>query len=105
MVGGLLRGLDHEAAAEFSFLIALPVILAASARELPSLFFLHAEHMLLTVSILGAATAAACALASTAFLMRYFRNREVQGLRPFAIYCVLLGCVGLCCAAGRSSAL
>src|SRR5262249_25227417 len=37
MVGGLLRGLDHEDAAKFAFLLATPVILAAGVLKLPSL--------------------------------------------------------------------
>src|SRR5262249_7543315 len=37
MVGGLWRGLDHEDAARFAFLLATPVILAAGVLKLPSL--------------------------------------------------------------------
>src|SRR4051812_1516151 len=38
MVGGLLKGLSHEDAANFSFLLATPVILAAGLLKLPKLF-------------------------------------------------------------------
>jgi undecaprenyl-diphosphatase len=38
MVGGLWRGLDHEDAARFAFLLATPVILAAGVLKLPTLF-------------------------------------------------------------------
>ena len=34
---GLLRGIDHAAAAHFSFLIATPIILAAALKEVPAL--------------------------------------------------------------------
>src|SRR5581483_9041456 len=37
MVAGLLRGLNHEDAARFSFLLATPVILAAGHYKLPDL--------------------------------------------------------------------
>src|SRR5207302_10929840 len=37
MVAGLVRGLDHESAANFAFLLATPVILAAGALKLPDL--------------------------------------------------------------------
>ncbi|HTU53563.1 MAG TPA: undecaprenyl-diphosphate phosphatase, partial [Acetobacteraceae bacterium] len=37
MVGGLARGIDHEDAAHFSFLIATPVILGAGVLEVPKL--------------------------------------------------------------------
>jgi len=36
MVGGLWRGLSHEDAARFAFLLATPVILAAGVLKLPS---------------------------------------------------------------------
>ena len=37
MVAGLLRGLDHEDAMRFSFMLATPVILAAGVYKLPDL--------------------------------------------------------------------
>ena len=37
MVAGLLRGLDHEDAARFSFLLATPIIFAAGVYKLPDL--------------------------------------------------------------------
>ena len=37
MVAGLARGLDHEDAARFSFLLATPIILAAGVYKLPDL--------------------------------------------------------------------
>ena len=37
IVGGLLRGIDHEGAAHFSFLIATPIILGATVLEVPNL--------------------------------------------------------------------
>ena len=37
MVAGLVRGLDHEDAARFSFLLATPIILAAGVYKIPDL--------------------------------------------------------------------
>ena len=37
MVAGLVRGLDHEDAARFSFLLATPIILAAGLYKIPDL--------------------------------------------------------------------
>ncbi len=37
MVAGLVRGLDHEDAARFSFLLATPIIFAAGVYKLPDL--------------------------------------------------------------------
>ena len=38
MVGGLWRGLSHEEAVRFAFLLATPVILAAGVLKVPDLF-------------------------------------------------------------------
>lgn len=37
MIGGLVRGLDHQDAARFSFLLATPIILAAGVYKVPDL--------------------------------------------------------------------
>jgi undecaprenyl-diphosphatase len=42
IVGGLLRGIDHEGSAHFSFLIATPIIFGATVLEVPKL--LHESH-------------------------------------------------------------
>jgi len=72
MVAGLLCDLDHEDAAEFSFLLATPVIFAAALLETRYLV-------------------APGAHVSVAFLMRYFRSND---LRPFGWYCLI---AGVCC--------
>ena len=45
MVGGLWRGLSHEDAARFAFLLATPVILAAGVLKLPTLFGSAGDHI------------------------------------------------------------
>jgi undecaprenyl-diphosphatase len=74
--GGLLAGLDHAAAARFSFLLA----------KLPVLFTTHGYPVQQILA--GMAAAAAAALFSILFLTRYFRTRT---LLPFAYYCMLAG--------------
>ncbi len=91
MVGGLLRGLDHEVSACFSFLIALPIIVAASVREVPRLVTVGHDQGVLEISLMAAVVSGFLALASTAFLMRYFKVGGENSLRPFAIYCFCLG--------------
>ena len=91
MVGGLLRGLDHEASAHFSFLIAIPIIVGATVLEVP-----HLLHAGVAPGVFGQAAAAAAAAGvvawlSTAFLMRYFRNHDRWALNPFAYYCIVVG--------------
>ncbi|MFG2955022.1 undecaprenyl-diphosphate phosphatase [Streptomyces sp. NPDC048291] len=87
MVGGLLRGLDHEDAAKFSFLLATPVILAAGVLKLPSLAGPAAAHIHGQVAV-GFFTAGIAAYAAVRFLSRYFTTRT---LTPFAVYCLVAG--------------
>ncbi len=89
MVGGLLRGLDHEDAAKFAFLLATPVIMAAGLLKLPTLFGPHG-HDILGQALLGAVTAAVAAYAAVRFLTRYFETRT---LLPFAVYCLVAGAI------------
>ncbi len=91
MVGGLMRGIDHEDAAHFSFLIATPVIGGAAVLEVPKLLRAGVPHQMLGISLLGALVAGVIAFASTAFLMHYFRRHDTWALAPFAWYCIALG--------------
>ncbi len=84
MTGGLLSGLSHENAARFAFLLATPIILAASVLELPKTIKSGAGG----IALVGALCAAAAAYVSVVFLMNYFRTKT---LKPFAIYCVVAG--------------
>lgn len=87
MVAGLLRGLNHEDAARFSFLLATPIIFAAGLLKLPQLFGPSAAHIHGQV-IAGALTAGIAAYLSVRFLTRYFTTRT---LMPFAIYSLVAG--------------
>jgi len=87
MVGGLLRGLDHEDAAKFAFLLATPVILAAGLLKLPSLAGPAGAHIHGQV-LAGVLTAGLAAYASVRFLTRWFTTRT---LTPFAVYCLGMG--------------
>ena len=95
IVGGLLRGINHEDAAHFSFLIATPIILGATALEVPKLMHESVPQGVLMLSVAAAAVAGITAFLSTAFLMRYFRQHDALALNPFAYYCVLAGGVSL----------
>jgi undecaprenyl-diphosphatase len=87
IVAGLLRDLHHDAAARYSFLLATPVILAASVLEVPTLFAPDA-HVALIQSAAGCVVAGVTAYASVVFLTRWFRHND---LSPFAWYCVVAG--------------
>lgn len=87
MVGGLLRGLSHEDAARFSFLLATPVILAAGILKLPSLAGPAGEHIRGQL-VVGAVITGVVAYLSIRFLVRYFETRT---LTPFAVYSLVVG--------------
>ena len=91
MVGGLWRGLDHEDAARFAFLLATPPILAAGVLKLPSLADSAGAHIHGQV-VLGMAVTAVTAYLSVRFLVRYFQTRT---LTPFAIYCLVFGAASI----------
>jgi undecaprenyl-diphosphatase len=87
MVAGLARGLDHEDAARFAFLLATPIILAAGLYKLPDLLGPNGNGVRGQV-LAGSVVAAFAAYLSVRFLTRYFQTRT---LTPFAIYCLLVG--------------
>jgi len=87
MVAGLARGLDHEDAARFSFLLATPIILAAGLYKLPD-FFGSLGDGVRGQALAGSVAAGIAAYFSVRFLMRFF---ETQTLWPFAIYCLVVG--------------
>jgi undecaprenyl-diphosphatase len=89
IVAGLLRDLHHEDAARYSFLLATPVILAASLLEFPKLFAPDA-HVVLVQAVVGGILAGITAYASVAFLTRWFRHND---LSPFAWYCIAAGAI------------
>jgi undecaprenyl-diphosphatase len=87
MVAGLVRGLDHEDAARFSFLLATPIILAAGVYKLPDLLGPNGDGVQGQI-LVGSVAAALAAYASVRFLSRYFTTRT---LLPFAAYCLIAG--------------
>jgi len=95
MVAGLLRGVNHEGSAHFSFLIATPIIIGATVLEVPKLLHESVPQGVLMLSVVAAVVSGLTALFSTWFLMRYFRNHDVMALNPFAYYCILAGALSL----------
>jgi len=92
IVPGQLRGLSTATAAEFSFLLGLPTLGAATIYE-----GYKARHELMTyagsVSVLiGLVTSFAVALVVIAGFLHYLKRR---GLEPFAYYRIVLGAVVL----------
>jgi undecaprenyl-diphosphatase len=91
IVAGLWRGLSHEDAARFSFLLATPIILAAGVYKIPDLFGPLGAGIGGQV-LAGSVASFVCAYLAVRYLTRYFRTRT---LTPFAIYCTLAGAASL----------
>jgi undecaprenyl-diphosphatase len=91
MAGGLWRGLDHEDAARFAFLLATPIILAAGVLKIPSLFGEAGAHIHGQV-VVGVIVCGIAAYLSVRFLVRWFQTRT---LTPFAIYCLVFGGISI----------
>ena len=87
MVAGLVRGLDHEDAARFSFLLATPIILAAGVYKLPDLLGPNGDGVRPQV-LAGSVAAAVAAYLSVRLLSRWFRANT---LLPFAVYSLVAG--------------
>jgi undecaprenyl-diphosphatase len=87
MVAGLWRGLSHQEAARFSFLLATPIILAAGIFKVPDLFGPPGDGIGGQV-LAGSVASFVAAYLAVRFLTRYFETRT---LTPFAIYCVAFG--------------
>lgn len=91
MVAGLLRGLDHEHAARFSFMLATPVILAAGLYKLPDLLGPNGSGIRGQI-LVGSIVAGLAAYASVRFLDRFFRANT---LLPFAVYSLAVGSLSI----------
>ena len=87
MAAGLVRKLNHEDAARFSFLLATPVILAAGLLKIPDLFGPLGNGIRGQV-LVGSIAAGVAAYLSVRFLLRWFQTRT---LWPFSIYCLVMG--------------
>lgn len=89
ITGGLLIGLSHEDAARFSFLLATPIIGAASLLKISELT-LSSNKTYLGPMLVGSIFSGISALLSVKFLTKYF---ETKKLTPFAVYCVVAGVI------------
>jgi undecaprenyl-diphosphatase len=87
MVAGLLRGMSHRDAANFSFLLATPIILAAGLYKLPD-FFGPLGDGIRTQAIVASVVSGVASYLSVRFLSRWFTTHT---LWPFGIYCLIVG--------------
>lgn len=90
IIGGLLSGVSRSASAEFSFFMAIPIMLGASALKVVKFlldgFAVSANELL--ILLLGVITSFTVSYFSIKFLMDFVKRRD---FKPFGIYRICLG--------------
>lgn len=87
ILAGMAAGLSITTAAEFSFLLALPTLGAATAYKMVTEWHLLSESVGLDTLLIGIAIGTIVAALSVKFLLHYLTR---HGLMPFGIYRILL---------------
>ena len=88
IVAGLMLGLQREAAARFSFLLATPITFGAAVWSFRNLFQGDVPAEMLAPMLAGGAAAMVVGWLCIAFLIRYLRTRS---LTPFVVYRIAIG--------------
>ena len=91
IIGGMSQKLTKKTAAEFSFFLAVPTMLAASAKSTLDVYKEHKEVFSndnLTILIIGSAIAFIVALLSVRFFINFIQKR---GFAMFGWYRIVLG--------------
>ena len=90
IIGGLLSGVSRSASAEFSFFMAIPIMLGASALKIVKFlldgFAVSANELL--ILLLGVIASFTVSYFSIKFLMDFVKRRD---FKPFGIYRICLG--------------
>lgn len=90
--GGMIRNLDRPSAARFSFLMSVPIMLAAGMLAILDLMQVPNLVSLLPVYIPGFISAAVVGYLAIRWLIRYLGTHS---LYIFAIYCTIVGLISL----------
>ncbi len=101
MLGGMRAGLSPRVAADFSFLLAIPVLGAATAYELLKEWRVLIDGLGLLAIAVGLLASFLVGWASIAVFLRIIVAR---GLAPFGVYRVILGAVVWWTLVGRGAA-
>ncbi len=88
MIAGLMLGLQREASARFSFLLATPITFGAAMWSFRPLFKGEIPSEMIVPMIAGALSAMVVGWICIAFLLRYLRTRT---LMPFVVYRIAIG--------------
>lgn len=96
ITAGLLRGLDREAAARFSFLLSIPAITLAGLYKLLKAVKAHELHGVVVPSVIGAVVAGVVAYVVIKWFLK-FLGEENHTTLPFIIWRIALGVIILIC--------
>lgn len=93
IIGGLLVGLDRKVAAEFTFFLAIPVMVGASLLKLVkyvlNIGFTFAASELVILGV-GCLVAFIVSILIIKYLINYIRKHD---FKPFGIYRIILGII------------
>ncbi len=90
IIGGMAAGLSAKAAADFSFLLAIPVLGAATAYELLREWHVMSAHIGWLAMVVGLVASFAVGWASISVFLRII---VAKGLAPFGLYRIVLAAV------------
>jgi undecaprenyl-diphosphatase len=93
IIGGMQQKLSREAAAEFSFFLAVPTMLAATVKSLYDIYKENPEVMnteRVNILLLGSLIAFIVAILAIKFFISFLQK---NGFRVFGIYRIVLGIV------------
>ncbi len=92
ITGGMTRNLQRPAAARFSFLISIPIMLAAGLLAMKDLLELPNWSASIPVMTAGFIASAIVGYLSIRWLLKFLNSRP---LYIFAVYCVILAAIAL----------
>ena len=93
IIGALLIGISRKAASEFTFILAIPVMLGASLLELLDFGFQLSGHEIV-ILLVGMISAFLVSIFVIKFLLSYIRRHD---FKVFGWYRIVLGIVVLLC--------
>ena len=89
---GLMRDLDRQSAARFSFLLSIPVMIGAGALSLADLAALPSGASFAPAVLIGFISAAVVGYASIRWMLSFVTR---HALSVFGAYCAIVGLLGL----------
>lgn len=92
IAGSLLRGIEKQTAARFSFLLSLPAILGACMLQGKKVMEQQVEHIGLLALLVGTFTAAICGYIAVKWMLKILNQGS---LKVFSIYVFILGAIVL----------